>query len=144
MSTQPDNDTKNENSQEKPNQEQPTSGVSRRNFISGSAGAIAGAGAIALGAASSANAAVSPPEPESPDTSTRWKTKPGDLYNEKLGNSDRKVTGWKGNPQFISKTGRYNSSIVILKGAYGLAKITAQTENSLGNRSFFAPLCSPE
>ena len=71
--------------------------VSRRNFIVGSAGAIAAGTAIGLmGGASDANAAVAPPEPDSPDTSVRWKTKPGDLYNEKLGNGDRDVTGWKG------------------------------------------------
>jgi len=49
-----------------------------------------------MGAASTAGAAVSPPEPESPDTSIRWNTKPGDLYNEKTGYSDREVTGYKG------------------------------------------------
>ena len=71
--------------------------LSRRNFIVGSASAIAAGSAIGLmGAASNANAAVAPPEPESPDTSVRWKTKPGALYNEKLGNGDEEVTGWKG------------------------------------------------
>ena len=71
--------------------------VSRRKFIKGTAGTIAAGTAIGLmGAASVASAAVSPPEPESPDTSVRWKTKPGDLYNEKLGNGAKEVTGWKG------------------------------------------------
>ena len=71
--------------------------LSRRKFLKGSAGAIAAASAMGvMGATSIANAAVAPPEPESPDTSVRWKTKPGDLYNEKLGNGDEDVTGWKG------------------------------------------------
>ena len=77
--------------------------LSRREFLSRSTGTVVAASAIAagsavglMGAASDASAAVAPPEPESPDTSVRWKTKPGDLYNEKLGNGDRDVTGWKG------------------------------------------------
>jgi ribosomal protein S16 len=72
--------------------------LSRRGFISSSAGAAAvAAGSLGLmGAASTANAAVSPPEPESPDTSIRWKTNKGDLYNEKLGYGDEDVTGYKG------------------------------------------------
>jgi hypothetical protein len=71
--------------------------VSRRNFIVGSASAIAAGSAIGLmGGASNVNAAVAPPEPDSPDTSVRWKTKPGDLYNEKSGYGDEDVTGYKG------------------------------------------------
>jgi hypothetical protein len=73
--------------------------VSRRDFLSTSTGALAGAAVLAAGASlapSMANAAVAPPEPESPDTSVRWKTKPGDLYNEKIGYGDREVTGYKG------------------------------------------------
>jgi hypothetical protein len=73
--------------------------VSRRDFLSTSTGALAGAAALAAGASlapSMAHAAVAPPEPESPDTSVRWETKPGDLYNEKTGYGDRKVTGYKG------------------------------------------------
>ncbi len=34
--------------------------------------------------------------PESLDTSVRWKTKSGDIYNEKPGYDDEDVTGWKG------------------------------------------------
>ena len=34
--------------------------------------------------------------PESPDTSVRWNTQPGDLYSEKRGYGDEDVTGWKG------------------------------------------------
>ena len=60
---------------------------SRRDFLKGTASAVAAGSAIGLmGGASIANAAVAPPEPDSPDTSVRWNTKPGDLYNEKLGN----------------------------------------------------------
>jgi len=71
--------------------------VSRRTFLKGSAGAIAATSAIGLmGGPSIVNAAVAPKSPESPDTSTRWDTKPGDLYNEKLGYGDEDVTGWNG------------------------------------------------
>ena len=71
--------------------------VSRRNFVVGSASVVAaGAAAGMIGAASTANAAVSPPEPESPDTSVRWNSKPGDLYNEQRGYGDKDVTGYKG------------------------------------------------
>jgi len=77
--------------------------LTRREFLSRSTGTVAAASVMAAGSAvglmaatSSANAAVAAPEPESPDTSVRWKTKPGDLYNERLGYSDKDVTGWKG------------------------------------------------
>ena len=73
--------------------------MSRRDFLTTSTGALAGAAALAVGtslAPSVANAAVAPPEPESPDTSVRWDTNPGDLYNEKTGYGDREVTGYKG------------------------------------------------
>ena len=77
--------------------------LSRREFLSRSTGTVVAASAIAagsavglMGAASDASAAVAPPEPESPDTSVRWNTEHGDLYNEKLGYGDRDVTGWKG------------------------------------------------
>ena len=77
--------------------------LSRREFLSRSTGTVVAASAIAagsavglMGAASDASAAVALPEPESPDTSVRWKTEPGDLYNEQRGYSDRDVTGWKG------------------------------------------------
>jgi len=70
---------------------------SRRNFIKGTASAIAAGSALGImGAASTASAAVAPPEAESPDTSPRWATEPGDLYNEKSGYGDEDVTGWKG------------------------------------------------
>ena len=75
----------------------PEHNFSRRDFLKGTASAVAAGSAIGLmGGASIANAAVAPPEPDSPDTSVRWKTKHGDLYNEKLGNGDEEVTGWKG------------------------------------------------
>jgi len=77
--------------------------LTRRKFLSRSTGSLAAVSAITagsaiglMGATSTANAAVAAPEPESPDTSVRWKTKRGDLYNEKPGYGDEDVTGWKG------------------------------------------------
>jgi len=77
--------------------------LTRREFVTKSTGTVAAVSAIAagsavglMGAGSNANAAVAPPEPESPDTSVRWKTEPGGLYNERHGYSDKDVTGWKG------------------------------------------------
>ncbi|MCK5276872.1 MAG: hypothetical protein KAQ62_03775 [Cyclobacteriaceae bacterium] len=71
--------------------------LSRRNFVMKSAGVIAAGSALGtMGTTSGAFADVAPPEPESPDTSVRWKTPHGDLYNEKRGYSDRVVTGYKG------------------------------------------------
>ena len=93
----------NENSEASTEQDNTKSDCSRREFLTRSTGTVAAASAIAagsavglMGASSSANAAVAPPEPESPDTSVRWNTEHGDLYNEKLGYGDRDVTGWKG------------------------------------------------
>jgi len=70
-------------------------GTSRRKFVAASAGTVAAATILGAGA-TKASAAVAPPEPESPDTSVRWNTQPGDLYNEKRGYGDEDVTGWKG------------------------------------------------
>jgi len=78
--------------------------LTRREFITKSTGTIAAASALAagsavglMGAASTANAAVAPPEPESPDTSVRWKAERGGLYNEQRGYGDEDVvTGWPG------------------------------------------------
>jgi len=73
--------------------------VSRRDFLTASSGALAGAAVLAAGASlapSVANAAVAPPEPDSPDTSVRWNTKPGDRHIEKSSYGDREVTGYKG------------------------------------------------
>ncbi len=76
------------------------SDVSRRDFLATSTGAIAGASVLAAGAtlvSSEASAAVAPPEPESPDTSVRWKAERGGLYNEQRGYGDEDVvTGWPG------------------------------------------------
>jgi len=69
--------------------------LSRRDFVAGSAAALAAGTAIGM-MGTPANAAVSPPEPESPNTSVRWETAPGDLYNEKRGYGDEDVTGYKG------------------------------------------------
>lgn len=77
--------------------------LTRREFLTKSTGTVAAASALAAGSAvglmaasSTASAAVAAPEPESPDTSVRWKTPHGDLYNEKPGYDDEDVTGWKG------------------------------------------------
>ena len=74
--------------------------LSRREFLTKSTtkfATVAASSAIGLMAvSSSASAEVAPPEPDSPDTSVRWDTSHGDLYNEKLGYGDRDVTGWKG------------------------------------------------
>ena len=86
---------------------------SRRKFIKGSTTAIAGASVLGLSTVTCAqetpqDSKVSPPEPESPDTSVRWETPHGDLYNEKRGYSDREVTGWKG--QYV-----YGATVGILQ-----------------------------
>jgi len=75
------------------------SNFTRRKFIKGSAGALAAGavlGPIGATTAFAQDGNVSPPEPESPDTSVRWKTPHGDLYNEQRGYGDRDVTGYKG------------------------------------------------
>ena len=71
------------------------SDFSRRKFIKGSASAVAatsllGVSSVAAAQQGSANKA------EEIDTSVRWNTEPGDLYNEKRGYGDEDVTGWKG------------------------------------------------
>ena len=74
-----------------------TGGTSRRNLLIGSASAIAAGTAVGMmGTASQAHADVTPRSPESPDTSVRWNTPPGDLYNEKRGYGDEDVTGYEG------------------------------------------------
>ena len=90
-------------------QGQTKSNLSRRNFVVKSASVIAaGAATGVMGVASDAKADVAPPEPESPDTSVRWKAPHGDLYNEQRGYSDREVTGWKG--QYV-----YGATVGILQ-----------------------------
>jgi len=70
--------------------------LTRRSFVAKSAGVIAaGATPGVMYAASNANSEAVQ-EPESPDTSVRWKTPHGDLYNENRGYGDRDVTGYKG------------------------------------------------
>ena len=64
------NDEIKKNTKESLEQGETKSNLSRRNFIKGTAGAIATGTAIGLmGGASNANAAVAPKPPESPDTS---------------------------------------------------------------------------
>ena len=69
--------------------------VTRRKFVATSAGAIIAGTAIG---ATGATLVVPPQEKiEKPiDTSVVWDTKPGDLYNENRGYTDRDVTGWNG------------------------------------------------
>jgi len=75
------------------------SNLSRRKFIQGSAGAITaglvlgGGGTMAAGAQDSS---VKGATGSTIDTSVRLNTKPGDLFNENRGYSDRDVTGWNG------------------------------------------------
>ena len=82
------------------------SNLSRRKFIKGSAGVIA-AGSV-LGIPNIVAAQKSAPTDDDIDTSVRWKTPHGDLYNEKRGYSDREVTGWKG--QYV-----YGATVGILQ-----------------------------
>jgi len=70
-------------------------GFSRRDFIATSAGTAAAVTMMSIGP-SKAAAAVAPKSPESPDTSIRWNTEPGALYNETRGYGDEDVTGYNG------------------------------------------------
>jgi len=95
---------------------------SRRTFLKGTASAIAAGSALGLmGAASTVSAAVAAPELESPDTSVRWATKPGDLYNEKTGYGDEDVTGWKGQRIYGPRVGilQLAANIPMLPGDVG-------------------------
>ena len=98
-------------------------GVDRREFVGTSVGAVGAAviGASVIGGASTANAAVSPPEPESPDTSVRWNSKPGDLYNEQRGYGDKDVTGYKGRYVYGATVGilQLPANIPMLPGDLG-------------------------
>ena len=76
-------------------QGEPQSDASRREFLIGSAGAIAAGSAMGL-MGSDAMADVAPKSAESPDTSVRWKAPRGDLYNETRGYGDEDVTGYEG------------------------------------------------
>jgi len=118
----------NENSEASTGQDDTESDFSRREFLTRSTGTVAAASAIAAGSAvglmgvsSSANAAVAPPEPESPDTSVRWETEHGDLYNEKSGYGDRDVTGWKGRYIYGATVGilQMPANIPMLPGDVG-------------------------
>jgi len=96
---------------------------SRRTFLKGTASAIAAGSAIGLmSAASTVNAAVSSPEPESPDTSVRWKAERGGLYNEQRGYSDEDVvTGWNGRMVYGPTVGiiQLPANIPMLPGDVG-------------------------
>ena len=95
---------------------------SRRTFLKGTASAIAAGSAIGLmSAASTVNAAVSSPEPESPDTSVRWKAERGGLYNEQRGYGDEDVTGWNGRMVYGPTVGiiQLPANIPMLPGDVG-------------------------
>jgi len=111
-----------ERNQDQSDHEGASNDVSRRDFVVGSATAVAAGAAVGMmGAASHADAAVSPPEPESPDTSVRWNTKPGDLYNEKRGYGDKDVTGYKGRYIYGATVGilQLPANIPMLPGDMG-------------------------
>jgi len=111
-----------ERNQDRSSYEDSSSEVSRRNFVVGSATAVAAGAAVGMmGTASHADAAVSPPEPESPDTSVRWNTKPGDLYNEQRGYGDKDVTGYKGRYIYGATVGilQLPANIPMLPGDLG-------------------------
>ena len=102
--------------------------LTRREFLTKSTGTVAAASALAAGSAvglmaasSTASAAVTAPEPESPDTSVRWKTPHGDLYNEKLGYGDEDVTGWQGQRIYGPRVGilQLAANIPMLPGDVG-------------------------
>ncbi len=97
------------NHEETRTEENIPSGVPRRQFIARSAIAVAGASAAMMATASTACAQKADSEASGSaapvaatagsvdvDTSARWKTRPGDLYNEKRGYGDEDVTGYKG------------------------------------------------
>ena len=110
------------NNHELTGQEDSSNDVSRRKFLAGSASVVAAGAAVGMmGATSNANAAVSPPEPESPDTSVRWNTKPGDLYNEQRGYGDKDVTGYKGRYIYGATVGilQLPANIPMLPGDVG-------------------------
>ena len=103
-------------------QEDSSNDVSRRKFLAGSASVVAAGTAIGMmGAASHADAAVAPKPPESPDTSVRWKTEPGDLYNEKRGYGDIDVTGYAGRAVYGATVGilQLPANIPMLPGDMG-------------------------
>ena len=94
---------------EQPKQDEPENNLSRREVLVKSTGTVAAASAIAAGTsllpteakakwpkgAKASDQSQISPEAYDVDPSTRWKTKPGDLYNEGRGFGDREVTGWK-------------------------------------------------
>ena len=69
----------------------------RREFLGTSAaGALAASAAVLGGTTAAATASQDRKSSDAIDTSVRWATKPGDLYNEKNGYGDEDVTGYKG------------------------------------------------
>jgi hypothetical protein len=72
-----------------------TRGTSRRDVLIGSASAVAAGSALGVMGFTS-RAAAEEGASMAPDTSVRWSTDPGDLYNGRLGYGDGDVTGWNG------------------------------------------------
>jgi len=93
---------------------------SRREFVKKSAGTIAAASALGVMGASSLSAS-SKSAPEDIDTSVRWNTEPGDLYNEDRGYSDKDVTGWNGRTVYGATVGiiQLPANIPMLPGDMG-------------------------
>ena len=69
---------------------------SRRKFIKGSAGVLAAGTVMGIPNIVAAQESAPPPVDDEIDTSVRWNTKPGGLYNERLGYGDEDVTSWNG------------------------------------------------
>jgi len=93
---------------------------SRRKFIKGSASAVAATSVLGVGSVAAAQDGTAN-KPEDPDTSVRWNTKPGDLYNEKRGYGDEDVTGWKGRTIYGATVGiiQLPANIPMLPGDMG-------------------------
>ena len=93
---------------------------SRRKFIKGSASAVAATSLLGVGSIAAAQDGTAN-KPEDPDTSVRWKSKPGDLYNRTYGYGDKDVTGWKGRIVYGATIGilQIECNIPMLPGDMG-------------------------
>jgi len=92
------------------------SGSSRRDFIAGTTGVVAAVSALG-GAASAANSRSQ----DTVDTSARWKTEAGGVYNEERGYGDEDVTGWNGRQVYGPTVGiiQLPANIPMLPGDMG-------------------------
>jgi len=93
--------------------------LSRRKFIQGSATALAAGSVLGVGAIASAQESNSPTI--AVDTSVRYDTIPGDLYNEERGYGEKDVTGWKGRAVYGATVGivQLPANIPMLPGDMG-------------------------